>query len=123
MSGGSYNYFCFGEFEFKKDIDILLKIEKRFIELGYPEIAEKIKFLNDYIEKHIDVGNDVFKEYSDLLRSLEWYDSCDIGLSKLTEKIKEYVDKNPIGVKYVWKLVKVEDGQLAPRPNDGEKVR
>ena len=93
MSGGSYDYLCFMEFDKIIDnLDLLDKMAERLIELGYIAAAMETYKAKNEVEAAM-VRYEAHKErLENLWRAVEWYDSGDWGLEDAKEAYIEYAE-------------------------------
>lgn len=100
MSGGSYDYLYLKETEdfFKLDnISYLSEMADMLLKEGYEDVSRDVVRLIEYI-KSAWIRVDVLREQlSDVMRSVEWFDSHDIGPDTLKEHIEMYrLDKEDL---------------------------
>ena len=93
MSGGSYDYLYCKEtselFQLQNiaNIDDMADVLRR---KGYEDIARDMLRLAEYLKSawnRVDVLSDQLK---DVMRSVEWYESCDFGEDTLKEHLEDY---------------------------------
>ena len=100
MSGGSYNYlYCkeTGEFFNLDSINSLSDMADMLLKEGYEDVSRDVARLIEYI-KSAWIRVDVLREQlSDVMRSVEWFDSGDFGRDTLREHIEMYrLDKEDL---------------------------
>lgn len=93
MSGGSYDYLYCKEtselFQLQNiaNIDDMATVLRR---KGYEDVARDMLRLAEYLKSawnRVDVLSDQLK---DVMRSVEWYESCDFGDNDLERHINDY---------------------------------
>lgn len=93
MSGGSYDYLCYIEyFQLLEPYRIrtLEDMERRFIELGYIDIAKDFRRLIEYIISANNRVEVLAENLNKLMHDIEWLDSGDIGKDTLARTVEEY---------------------------------
>lgn len=97
MSGDSWDYLCYEDaVELLGRMGGLRDMKERLQEEGFNKAADHVVSLVtqlehlqnsiDEINKGLDTG------LSDVFRAVEWYDSDDIGLDSMQERIEQYED-------------------------------
>lgn len=91
MSGGSYDYlFTKSPEEFGENRETILRMVKRFIELGYEDVALDTFLVLTEFNKAFDKVNAKAERLRDVWKALEWLDSNDTVESDLREDIRFY---------------------------------
>jgi hypothetical protein len=91
MSGGSYNYlYCKGASYLLDNVGYLEEMGEVLLKEGYEDVALDMFRLVEYI-KSAKIRIDVLStQLSDVMKAVEWYESCDIGKNSLKESIEKY---------------------------------
>ena len=93
MSGGSYNYlYCkdVAELFEPSNMGLVDDMADTLLAFGYRDIARDMQRLSEYIKtayNRVDVLRDQLK---DVMRSVEWYESCDYGEDTLKKHLEDY---------------------------------
>lgn len=100
MSGGSYDYlYCKQTYELfqLESISYLSEMADMLLKEGYEDVSRDVVRLIEYI-KSAWIRVDVLREQlSDVMRSVEWFDSGDFGRDTLREHIEMYrLDKEDL---------------------------
>lgn len=100
MSGGSYNYLYWIEYQdiVSREEDIE-NMRDRLAELGYDDLAKKTNTIledNKKIQKQMNERLDKIRQ---VWKSVEYYDSSDVGLQDVKEAIYNFkgISKKPFG--------------------------
>lgn len=91
MSGGSYNYLYWLEFQ---DVvsrqEDLENMRDRLVELGFKDLAKETNnILNESLELQKKI-NEKLNKIRQVWKSVEYYDSSDVGLSDVKEEVSKY---------------------------------
>ena len=91
MSGGSFGYlYCKEPEELFNQVGYIEDMSEIALKLGYEDIALDLTRLAEYIKSakiRVTVLQEQLKE---VMRSIEWYESADIGEDTLKEKFEKY---------------------------------
>lgn len=91
MSGGSFDYlYCKEPEELFNRVEYIEDMSEIALKLGYRDIALDLTRLAEYIKSakiRVTVLQEQLKE---VMRSIEWYESADIGEDTLKERFEEY---------------------------------
>ena len=91
MSGGSFDYLCFKEFdELITNKDLIKEMATRLIELGYTDAAKEtlqIKYIIEQAQVRVETHIDRLKE---LWKAVEWLDSGDSEIEQVKKAYKNY---------------------------------
>jgi len=100
MSGGSYDYLYLKETEdlFKLDnINYLSDMAVVLSKEGYEDVSRDVVRLIEYIKSAWNRVDVLREQLSDVMRSVEWFDSLDFDLDTLKEHIEMYrLDKKDL---------------------------
>lgn len=91
MSGGSYDYLCFKEFdELITNKDSIEEMATRLIELGYADAAKEtlqVEYIIEQARVRVETHIDRLKE---LWKAVEWHDSGDSAYDRVEKAYKDY---------------------------------
>ncbi len=91
MSGGSFDYlYCKEPGELFDRVEYIEDMSEIALRLGYEDIALDLTRLAEYIKSakiRVTVLQEQLKE---VMHSIEWYDSHDIGEDTLKKRFEEY---------------------------------
>lgn len=91
MSGGSYDYLCFKEFdELIYNLHLLEKMATRLIELGCKDAAKEtlqVKYIIEQSQVRIETHQERLRE---LWKAVEWHDSGDSAYDRVEKAYKDY---------------------------------
>ena len=91
MSGGSFDYlYCREPEELFERVGYIEDMSEIALRLGYEDIALDLTRLAEYIKSariRVTVLQEQLKE---VMHSIEWYESCDIGEDTLKKRFEEY---------------------------------
>ena len=91
MSGGSFDYlYCKEPEELFEHVTYIEEMSEIALKMGYEDIALDLTRLAEYI-KSAKIRVTVLQEQlKDVMRDIEWYESCDIGEDSLKERFEKY---------------------------------
>lgn len=91
MSGGSYDYlYCKEVSELMNSVADLEDMSETLIKEGYEDVALDMVRLTEYIKSANIRISVLSRQLRDVMKAVEWYDSCDIGKDTLNKQIEEY---------------------------------
>lgn len=93
MSGGSHNYLCFrndGDLFNHVTLRDMENMATRLIELGYEDVAKETLALKCTIQQAMASSRAMKDRLQDAWKSVEWYDSSDVGIEEVEKSISEY---------------------------------
>lgn len=91
MSGGSYDYlYCKEAEELMSCVSYLEDMTETLIKEGYEDVALDMARLTEYIKSANIRISVLSKQLRDVMKAVEWYESCDIGKDSLKKRIEEY---------------------------------
>ena len=91
MSGGSFDYlYCKETPELMSKVDYIEEMADILARKGYCDVAIDMSRLVEYI-KSAEVRITVLSgQLKDIMKAVEWYESCDIGEDGLEKAIEKY---------------------------------
>lgn len=91
MSGGSYNYLCYKEYnEISNHIQDIGKMRDRLIELGFKDVAQETESILLMINSFEVRVNARLERLQDIWKAVEWMDSGDSGIEYVNEEVLLY---------------------------------
>jgi hypothetical protein len=93
VSGGSYDYLYCKEAQelfnpyYTGLIDDMADV---LLSMGYEDIARDMRRLSEYIKAAYNRVDVLSEKLKDVMRSVEWYESCDFGEDTLKEHLEDY---------------------------------
>ena len=91
MSGGSFNYlYCKEPADMMNEVTTIEDMSESCIRMGYADIAKDLTRLAEYIKSAYIRIEVLTEQLSEVMRAVEWYQSCDIGEESLAKAIEKY---------------------------------
>lgn len=92
MSGGSYDYLCYKDpDQLMSCTDQLQSISDRLAGLGYaPDAAAEVQELLLTIRQYDNRISSMMNRLTDVMRSVEWWDSGDCGEDAVKKSLEKY---------------------------------
>lgn len=91
MSGGSYNYLCYKEYnEITNHEQDVNEMRDRLIELGFKDAAQETESVILMINSFEVRLNARLERLRDVWKSVEWMDSGDSGIDRVKESVEKY---------------------------------
>lgn len=93
MSGGSFNYLCFKDWDElfgSGSIEEMEKMVSRLIELGYEDVAKETLQLKLTIQQSSLRIQTMKERLQDVWKAVEWSDSGDWGNDSVDKAVKKY---------------------------------
>lgn len=95
MSGGSYDYLCYADYEeIIMRIETLEKMRDDMLKDGYEDIAKIITNYIFHIKKAKITMEIYHKNLYDVLHAYEWWKSGDFGQEQFEKAVKEWKSKS-----------------------------
>lgn len=91
MSGGHYNYIQNKEpSELFNEVSEIEDMSEDALRFGYEDISKDLRRLTEYIKSSLIRVEVLSEQLHEVMKGLDYYQSCDIGKSSLDEIIEKY---------------------------------
>lgn len=91
MSGGSYNYLCYKEYnEISNNTQDISKMRDRLMELGFKDVAKETESFLLMIDSFEVRVNARLERLQGIWKAVEWMDSGDSGIEYVHEEVILY---------------------------------